>query len=355
LRAVRLDAISGSVVFRFAGDANASMQLSALSGGFLNRVPNVMVQSGRGPIIRGHVGSGDTRISATQISGDVLIERVQDGLSASESTQLQTVDKQVESVASSQTAATASALTGQGKSKTADTSGGLGRDKTAAGYRVTREFHESVPLSPNATIEVTDLSGPIEIQATDGSVAEITIFRSVENEGDLAYRRVVVAQTPTGLAVRQTQEASEPSSVNLYNRVLIKTPRQVSVVAKGISGNAQISGIVGSVFVEAVSGSVLATDIDGRVEASAVSGNITVSVSKLDTRGIDLSRVSRNVLLRLPGDLNATLEFEGKVLSEMPSLTLEKSGPSTYKGQIGSGGAPITVSKVTGVIKIETK
>ena len=60
----------------------------------------------------------------------------------------------------------------------------------------------------------------------------------------LVYRKVFVEQTSSGLTIRQKNETN---AVDLLNRVALKLPRQVSVSAKSISGDFNISGIDGAV------------------------------------------------------------------------------------------------------------
>src|SRR4029079_4741327 len=91
------------------------------------------------------------------------------------------------------------------------------------------EEHKTYQLTAGAHIDVSNISGPVSVEATDGSTAEVSIYRSAPNRDDLAYRKVSVEQTSSGLTIRQNPGSGEPHSVNLLNRVVLKVPRQVHV------------------------------------------------------------------------------------------------------------------------------
>src|SRR6185295_15178865 len=105
-----------------------------------------------------------------------------------------------------------------------------------------QEEHKTFQLAAGARVDVSHISGPVSVEATDGSTAEVSIYRTAPNPDDLAYRKVIVEQTPSGLTIRQKTDG-EPSRVDLLNRLVLKLPRQVSVTGKAISGQFKISGI----------------------------------------------------------------------------------------------------------------
>ena len=100
-----------------------------------------------------------------------------------------------------------------------------------------QEEHQTYQLAAGAHVDVSNISGPVSVEATDGSSAVVTIYRTAENPDDLVYRRVFVEQTSSGLTIRQKNDGTEPHKVNLLNRVVLKLPRQLSVTAKSISGH----------------------------------------------------------------------------------------------------------------------
>lgn len=219
-----------------------------------------------------------------------------------------------------------------------------------------QEELQTYQLAAGAHIVVSNISGPVSIEATDGSSAEVRIYRTAPNPDDLAYRKVFVEQTSSGLIIRQKNDGTEPDKVDLLNRVVLKLPRQVSVSGKSISGDFNISGIVGAVDLNSISGSVDAKHLNGALTVSGVSGNVRVEVARIDDAGLRVTNVSRGVYLRLASDLNAELSLSNTtagVSNKIAGLTLAGAGGSGYSARLGLGGPRIVVSNVTGAIVLQ--
>ena len=224
-----------------------------------------------------------------------------------------------------------------------------------AGNEWDQEEHQTYQLAPGAHIDVSNISGPVSVEATDGSTAEVGIYRRAPNHDDLAYRKVSVEQTPRGLTIQQKDDGTERSSINLLNRVVLKVPRQVSVSGKSISGDFNVSGVTGTVGLNGISGSVNARQLSGALTVSGVSGNVRVAVERINDAGLRVSGVSGRVYLGLATDLNAELRVGNTtagVSNKIQGLALA-GGPSTYSARLGSGGPRIEVSNVTGAIVLQ--
>jgi hypothetical protein len=218
------------------------------------------------------------------------------------------------------------------------------------------EKHQTYQLAAGAHIDVSNISGPVSIEATDGSTAEVSIYRRARNRDDLAYRKVSVDQTLRGLTIRQKNDGTERDSIDLLNRVVLKVPRQVSVSGKSISGDFNVSGIDGAVDLNGISGSVDAKHLNGALTVSGVSGNVRVAVEHINDAGLRVNGVSRNVYLGLASDLNADLSVGNTtagVSNKIQGLALVSDGPSNYSGRLGLGGPRIEVSGVTGLIVLQ--
>lgn len=219
-----------------------------------------------------------------------------------------------------------------------------------------QEEHKTYQLTAGAHIDVSNISGPVSVEAADGLTAEVHIYRTAPNPNDLAYRKVSVEQTSSGLTIQQKNDGTERSSINLLNRVVLKLPRQVSVSGKSISGDFNISGVNGAVDLNGISGSVDARRLNGVLTVSGVSGNVRVAVARVNDAGLRVSGVSRNVYLGLASDLNAELRVGNTtagVSNKIQDLALVADGPSNYSARLGSGGPRIEVSGVTGFIVLQ--
>ena len=221
---------------------------------------------------------------------------------------------------------------------------------------VDQEEHKTFQLTAGAHIDVSIISGPVSVEGIDGSTAVVSIYRRARNPDDLAYRKVSVEQTSSGLTIQQKNDGSESSSIDLLNRVVLKLPRRVSVSGKSISGDFNVSGVEGAVDLNGISGSVDATNLNGALNVSGVSGNVRVLVARVHDAGLRVSGVSSNVYLRLANDLNAELRVGNTtagVSNKIPGLSLVTVGPQNYSARLGSGGPRIEVSNVTGLIVLQ--
>jgi hypothetical protein len=219
-----------------------------------------------------------------------------------------------------------------------------------------REVHQTYHLTAGAHLDISNISGPVSVEAVEGSTAEVSIYRTAPNPADLAYRKVSVEQTSAGLTIRQKNDGTERDSIDLLNRVVLKVPRQVSVSGKSISGDFNVSGIDGVVDLHGISGSVGVRHFNGALTVSGVSGNVRVPVERIDAAGLRVSGVSRNVYLGLDSNLNAELSVGNTtagVANRIPGLTLVSAGPSNYSARLGAGGPRIGVSNVTGFIVLQ--
>ena len=218
-----------------------------------------------------------------------------------------------------------------------------------------QEEHKTYQLAAGAHIDVSYISGPVSVEATDGSTAKVSIYRTAPNPDDLVYRKVFVEQTSSGLTIRQKNDGTEPDQVDLLNRVVLKVPRQVSVTGKSISGHFNVSGINGAIHLNAISGSVEAKHLNGAFTVSGASGNVRVAVERIDDAGLRVSNVSGIIYLKLASDLNAEISISnstGAVTSKIEGLTLDKHA-ANYSARLGLGGPRIVVSNVTGGVVLQ--
>jgi DUF4097 and DUF4098 domain-containing protein YvlB len=234
------------------------------------------------------------------------------------------------------------------------TNAGSGNDATKAA--TPQETHNTYQLTAGAHIDVSNISGPVSVEAANGSIASVSIYRSAPNPDDLAYRKVSVDQTSSGLTIQQKPDGTETASINLLNRVVLTVPRKVSVRGHSISGDFNISGVHGAVDLSSISGSVDARHVIGDLAISGASGNVRVVAEAITDAGLQVSNVSGNVFLRLASNLNADLSVSktsGAVSSGIAGLGFHKVGDS-YSLRLGSGGPPIVVSNVTGAVALQS-
>ena len=261
-------------------------------------------------------------------------------------------------------------------------------------FRERDEINQTYQLAPGARVEVSSIRGSVKIVNADTATAEVRIIRTARTRADLEYHKIEVAQTGNGLVVRGVQEPDERRGQNIQvnHEVILKLPRRIDLSVNSISGSLQAGDVDGQLHVSSISGSVNTGNISGKLQVSSVSGNLEVgnvgaearvtsisgnvglgqvngslnvsSVSggvkttlvSLSPQGIHINSVSGSIEMGFKSDVNADFSAEhisGQVYLDVPNVirdSEEKS--SSVRARIGAGGTPITISSVSGNIRL---
>jgi len=123
-----------------------------------------------------------------------------------------------------------------------------------------------------------------------------------------------------------------------------------------VSGSVEIGNVGADVRVNSVSGSVNLGQVQGSVQVSSVSGGVKTTLMSLSPEGIRINSVSGSVEIALKGDVNANFNAEGvtgQVYLDVPNVVRESEENShNVRARIGAGGTPITVSSVSGNVRL---
>lgn len=214
------------------------------------------------------------------------------------------------------------------------------------------EVNESFNLKQGDRIEVSRISGPVEVETASGDVAEVHVIRSARIKSDLVWRKLKIEQTSTGLAIEPEEEPSRPDLVRVSHYILLKLPRHTSFTTSGISGSVNIAAIDGTVKVSGCSGSVSMKETNGPTDISGVSGSVILNVTRLTEPGLRVNGVSGTVELRVSDTLDADLsitDLSGRVFIDIPQ---QGPRPSGYQYRLGRGGPRISVSGVSGNVVV---
>jgi len=256
------------------------------------------------------------------------------------------------------------------------------------------EINRTFQLAPGARVEISSIRGPVEISNTDSATAEVQIIRSARTRADLEYHKIEVEQTANGLVIRGVQEPDQRQRQNIQvnHHVILKLPRRIDLSVKSVSGSIKVADVDGQTYVSSISGSARIGDVGGKLEVSSISGNLEVgnvgadarvmsisgnlglgqvngslevsSVSggvhatllSLSPQGIHIKSVSGSVEIGFKSEINADFDAEsvsGQVYLEMPNVIRDsESKPPNVRARIGAGGTPITISSVSGNIRL---
>ena len=224
---------------------------------------------------------------------------------------------------------------------------------------VSQKIHENFELAPGARVELAGLNGPVNIETSDTRTAEVNIERTASSQEALERRKVYVEADANGLRIHGEKEDSgffaRLFSPSATERVTLKLPRQISLNAKGVNGSFVTGDIDGAVEVAGVNGRVQIASAVGRATFKGINGNMIIGLKKLDQDGVTLSGINGNIELQCGVDVNADLDtkgMNGRVISDLPNVQIDKSRRGSYWARIGTGGAGITAKGINGNIRL---
>jgi DUF4097 and DUF4098 domain-containing protein YvlB len=227
-------------------------------------------------------------------------------------------------------------------------------------YSEREEINQNYTLSAGASVEITDISGPVRVETSDGNTAEVHVVSSAPTREELAKRRVVVEQDGSALKIY-----TPPNRDHRWNNVHV---RQSVTVRIPISSSLTVTDVAGSVNVGRIDGTLHVSDIAGRLDVesagnsphiSDIAGPVTLRLSRLGPEGIRLSDIAGRLELRIAGNVDADVSVDdiaGSVTVDMPNVTLlGKKAHDSFHGRIGSGGPQIAVTDIAGSVTIRNE
>jgi hypothetical protein len=266
--------------------------------------------------------------------------------------------------------------------------------RTGGNLQERDEINRTYQLAPGARVEVSSIRGPVEIVNTDSATAEVQIIRTARTRADLEYHKIEVEQTANSLVVKGIQEPEQRRRENIQvdHHVILKLPRRIDLAVTSVSGSLKIGDVDGQTVVSSISGSANIGNVGGKLRVSSISGNLEVrnvgaearvtsvsgnlrlgqvngsldvssvsgglnaTLASLSTRGIHIRSVSGSVEIGFKGDVNADFNAEhvsGQVYLDVPNVTRDSEAKSpNVRARIGAGGTPITISSVSGNIRL---
>jgi len=265
---------------------------------------------------------------------------------------------------------------------------------TQRDFKERDEFNQTYQLPHGARVEISSIRGSVKITNTDSATAEVQIIRTARTRADLEYHKIEVAQTGNTLVVRGVQEPQERDRRNIQvnHQVILKLPRSIDLSVTSVSGSLQSGDVDGQVHVSSISGSANFGNVGGKLQVNSVSGSVEVgnvgadarvnsvsgnvglgqvngsldvtsvsggvkaALASLSPHGIHINSVSGSIEIGFKSEVNADFTAEhvsGQVYLDVPNVTRESEEKSSnVRARIGAGGTPITISSVSGSIRL---
>ena len=261
-------------------------------------------------------------------------------------------------------------------------------------FRERDEINETFQLSAGAHVEVSSIRGPVQIVSSDTATAEVKIIRTARTRADLEYHKIELAVTPNSLVVRGVQESEgrRRDNIQVDHQVILKLPRRIELSVNTISGWIKVGDVDGQTDVNTISGAanignvggqLRVSNISGRLEVgnvgadarvnnisgnvrlgtvngylnvSSVSGSLNAALVGLSPQGIRIHGISGSVEIAFNSDVNAdftSASVSGEVFLDVPNVIRDSEEKSSnVRARIGAGGTPITISSISGNIRL---
>ncbi len=234
-----------------------------------------------------------------------------------------------------------------------------GANDSAAPAASVDETRKTFELQPGEKIWIQGINGRIEIQTSDTRTAEVYVKRTGQNANSLQRRQLIVEQNPDGLLVRSKQVFNGVWD-HLFGRdpkeeVIIKAPRQIALLFRGINAKVTASDIDGRLEMRGMNGDAQLGQVGESLSLDGINGTVVVGLKKLDDRGAQIHGVNGGIELRLAPELNADLTakgMNGTVKSEIADVTVEKTDWSRFSARIGDGGPAIEIKGINGNVRL---
>ena len=260
-------------------------------------------------------------------------------------------------------------------------------------FRERDEINQTYQLAPGARVEVSIIRGHVEITNSDSATAEVQIIRTARTRADLEYHKIEIDHTTNSLVVRGVQESDDRQrNIQVNHHVILKLPRRIDLSVKSvsgrikagdvdgqahvssISGNANIGNVGGKLQVSSISGSLEVGNVgaearvssisgnlrlgqvNGSLDVSSISGGLNATLTNLSPEGIHIKSISGSVEIGFKSDINADFNAEhisGGVHLDVPNVVKESDERSNnVRARIGAGGTPISITSVSGSIRL---
>src|SRR5687767_3348515 len=103
------------------------------------------------------------------------------------------------------------------------------------------QINRSFSLPAKARVEVSAISGSVDIQAIDGDMAIVQIDRTGRSRAELDCNKFVVEQASGNLIIQSRNVGGQGcQNIQVSHRVLLSLPRHVDVSVRGVSGPVNI-------------------------------------------------------------------------------------------------------------------
>jgi Toastrack DUF4097 len=230
------------------------------------------------------------------------------------------------------------------------------------------DFQWSKSEPAGTVVSVHDLSGDVSYLPGAGSTVEVTAHRHGSDADVYAVVKEYDRHVVVCVLYRNTDESCDEDGAHMHGHdrrwgrdatmdVSVRLPASMMADAHTVSGDVHVDGASGDVRAASVSGDLTLRNLSPTsVRATTVSGDVDAGVTALSGDGDLVFRsVSGDVTVTMPAALDADFSMStvsGDLDSDFPLTLSGRMGRRSLDAQIGKGGRRLSVSTVSGDVRL---
>src|SRR6202041_2106364 len=227
----------------------------------------------------------------------------------------------------------------------------------------TEEFHQTYALTSDGRVELDNINGAVHISTWDQNEVKVDAVKYADSKERLEQARIDIDSGKDHLSIRTKYpdhdltfnwgSHNNPASVE-YTLTVPRTARLDEI--KLINGSLDVTGVPGEVNASCINGRLEAHDLSGRARLSTINGRLDARFGQLASNSVELNSVNGSVELTIPSDSKAELEADtvsGGIDNDFGlHVNNHRFVGHDLRGELGSGGAHISLKNVNGRIEI---
>jgi DUF4097 and DUF4098 domain-containing protein YvlB len=228
---------------------------------------------------------------------------------------------------------------------------------------LSEEFHQTYALTPDGRIELDNINGPVHISSWDQNQVKVDAVKYADTKERLDEAKIEIDPRNDSISIRTKYpdhnqswnwgSHNNPASVE-YTLTVPQTARLDEI--KLINGSLDVTGMSGEVNASCINGRLEAHDLSGRARLSTINGPLDARFGQLASNSVELNSVNGSVELTIPSDSKAELEADtvsGGINNDFGlHVNHHNFVGHDLRGELGSGGAHISLKNVNGRIEI---
>lgn len=228
---------------------------------------------------------------------------------------------------------------------------------------LSEEFHQTYALTPDGRIELDNINGPVHISSWDQNQVKVDAVKYADTKERLDEAKIEIDARNDSISIRTKYpdhnqswnwgSHNNPASVE-YTLTVPRTARLDEI--KLINGSLDVTGMSGEVNASCINGRLEAHDLSGRARLSTINGRLDARFGQLASNAVELNSVNGSVELTIPSDSKAELEADtvsGGIDNDFGlHVNHHNFVGHDLRGELGSGGAHISLKNVNGRIEI---